>query len=1113
MKQKFLASILVLCLILSVCAPASAAAAPKRVYTFSLTPGDAQPMEEASEGVTWTLNDGLLTISGTGAMDNYAEGEAPWLGAEVYSLVIADGVTEIGSNAFRGMELLQDAVIGRGVTSIANTAFNDCSYLSNVVLLGDDHTIPGGTFANCTNLSTFRFAGDQPTLESEALVTGYRDPIYDSDTVSLFYDGTNETWADKKDIQFDPVEPIEYRPYDNYIAESGICGDDLSWQIVCTNDSLYAHYVVITGTGPMYDYAEGEAPWLDYIKENRLTVKGLYILPGCSSIGENAFVGMKLGLSSIPGSVREIGAGAFRDNKDLSYTPKNSVRSVGDYALANTGVVHLTLESTQTEFGEGVYSGCESVVKAKLPEGMTTIPDRMFADCNKLREVTIPTSMTSIGTEAFSGCKRLKTVNYYGTTQQWDAIEVAEGNEALLNAELEGVLTTSGTCGEAATWELSEDFTTLTISGTGDVTSRPWINASGLVETIIVGEGITSLCDYAFHDFVVATDIQLPETLTAIGAWCFYHCDALVHVELPAGLTGLGKGAFSGCDVLESIVIPEGITEIPEDLLSWCKKLVSVEMSEKVTGIGASAFALCESLSEINVPNTITKLGGDAFLSCKSLTSFEWPEAIRTVGTALRLSGITELVLPETVERIGERAFDGCSKLESITIPHTVNAIGKYAFQDTPSLTEINIPNGIMTIPEGCFARSGITEAIIPDSVYTIERYAFKSCENLERVVLPESLNSIASEVFTNCSSLSEINWPSGVTEIGWHQFKGTALTEFTVPATVEEIGSYAFMDCTQLETLTFESKYTDVTGSQIFENCPLLTIYCYYDSPAQAAAEFNLIPYVLFDAPDDLPRYQVLSTVYGDGTVVATPAESTGFEWVTVDFVPGPDSVFVIAELYCIAYEKPNVRIEKVDEDTVRMLMPKCPVEFVALFVNQYTGFCDIKPTDFFYEPVIWAFQNGITDGISEIEFGPNAECNRAQVVTFLWRAAGCPEPTTTENPFADVSESIWYYKPVLWAVENGITNGLSATEFGPNAICNRAQVVTFLHRAFGSPAPESDVNPFTDVPAEAWYAAPVLWAVENGITNGISATEFGPNVSCNRAQVVTFLYRAYAD
>ncbi len=179
---------------------------------------------------------------------------------------------------------------------------------------------------------------------------------------------------------------------------------------------------------------------------------------------------------------------------------------------------------------------------------------------------------------------------------------------------------------------------------------------------------------------------------------------------------------------------------------------------------------------------------------------------------------------------------------------------------------------------------------------------------------------------------------------------------------------------------------------------------------------------------------------------------------------------------------------------------------------VEPVNPFVDVPEDSFYYESVLWAVENGITNGTSETTFDPNGKCLRGHVVTFLWRAKGCPEPTTTENPFTDVKESDFFYKAVLWAVENGITNGTSDTEFSPYAECNRAAVVTFLYRAMGEPDVEGVENPFTDVVATAWYGPAVLWAVENGITNGISATEFGVNTTCNRAQVVTFLYRTMA-
>ena len=173
---------------------------------------------------------------------------------------------------------------------------------------------------------------------------------------------------------------------------------------------------------------------------------------------------------------------------------------------------------------------------------------------------------------------------------------------------------------------------------------------------------------------------------------------------------------------------------------------------------------------------------------------------------------------------------------------------------------------------------------------------------------------------------------------------------------------------------------------------------------------------------------------------------------------------------------------------------------------------FVDVPEDAFYIDPVLWAVEKGITTGVDDTHFNPFGRCDRASVVTFLWRAAGSPEPTTTENPFVDVNENHFYYKAVLWAVEEGITNGTSATTFAPFAKCTRAQVVTFLYRALGEPEVTATESGFTDVTdPKLYFYAPVLWAVENGITNGVGDGSFGINRTCDRAQVVTFLYRAY--
>ena len=184
---------------------------------------------------------------------------------------------------------------------------------------------------------------------------------------------------------------------------------------------------------------------------------------------------------------------------------------------------------------------------------------------------------------------------------------------------------------------------------------------------------------------------------------------------------------------------------------------------------------------------------------------------------------------------------------------------------------------------------------------------------------------------------------------------------------------------------------------------------------------------------------------------------------------------------------------------------------EYQAYEIPVPPPFEDVEPDGYYRDAVEWAVENGVTTGTSKTTFSPNKACTRAEAVTFLWRAAGSPEPKSAGNPFADVHESDYFFKPVLWAAEKGITNGVDKDRFGPEGACTRAHVVTFLWRAHEKPAAGTN-NPFSDVPANEYYTDAVLWAVKNEITNGMDATHFGPDSPCIRGQIVTFLYRDLA-
>ena len=185
-----------------------------------------------------------------------------------------------------------------------------------------------------------------------------------------------------------------------------------------------------------------------------------------------------------------------------------------------------------------------------------------------------------------------------------------------------------------------------------------------------------------------------------------------------------------------------------------------------------------------------------------------------------------------------------------------------------------------------------------------------------------------------------------------------------------------------------------------------------------------------------------------------------------------------------------------------------RCSDTYQVTIPTLSNPFVDVEKNAYYYDAVLWAVYWGITSGIDETHFCPDMICNRAQVVTFLWRAAGKPDPKTSVNPFLDVPRGSFYENAVLWAYETGITTGTDAAHFSPDSPCNRAQVVTFLHRFRGCPEP-TFTTAFPDVPAGCYYHKAVLWAAERNITVGMDGGRFCPDQPCTRGQIVTFLYR----
>ena len=613
--------------------------------------------------------------------------------------------------------------------------------------------------------------------------------------------------------------------------------------------------------------------------------------------------------------------------------------------------------------------------------------------------------------------------------------------------------TSSGTLENGVKWTLNNDV--LIISGEGPiegskvygttVPSYPWPNT---ITTVVVQSGITTVGSYAFHNCTNLTSVELPNTVTLIDDYAFSGCTALKNFYFPDNLKEIGIASFSDCTALTSVWLPDSFSLI-----------------------GNYAFKNCSSMTDFihNVPyyNTFDRRG--VFYGCSSLKTFTFPDTARDVATEFfyGCSSLNNITLPDTIERIGSEAFFGCTSLTTINFPEDLGQIKNGAFYNCSSLNNIQLPTKLYTLEFSCFyGCSSLTSITLPRYIQSVPSYAFYNCTSLTEVILPNNITEIESYAFQGCSALRSISLPKNLETIKSNAFNScTALSEIQFPSSVYAINGYAFRNCTALTSIMLPEKLITISEGMFYDCTALTEIYI--------PSRVQFIEIAAFK------NCNALKTVhYSD-----TPED-----WNKIDVEDSNDCLY-------------GATIRFIDNTELKPDIPNGPA------VNTFT---DVNDSDWFYRSVIWAKENGITGGTSDTTFSPNNDCTRAQVVTFLWAANGKPEPTSTINPFTDVKASDWYCKAVLWAVEKGITGGTSPTTFSPNSTCTRAQIVTFLYAAQGRPAISSG-STFTDVNNSDWFAAPVIWAGEKGVTGGIGNNQFGPNNNCTRAQVVTFLYKVY--
>lgn len=788
---------------------------------------------KCGKNVSYSISDdGVLTISGTGAMNNFTYerdiSDCPWHGVRyaLKKIVVEDGVTSIGSCAFSFDVHVTDVTLPSSLKTIGRNAFLDCHGLTSVVIPEGVTSIGAYAFEQCSAIKTITVPASTTELGNHAFDTGeYYDGSYHTQLTDIYYGGSRQQWYNAGGGDAAPmVVTIHYNGATGNIIDSGTCGDNAFWKL----DKDYT--LTISGTGAMYDYPiddnrDSTSPWPVW------DVKRIDVQEGITTIGAYAF--------------------CYTGNATALSLP-DSLTSIGQDAFCG-------------------FAGTEIVV----PDKVTSIGDFAFNGCDNLQTITLPAGLQSIGF-CFIECDTLETINFKGTMEQWLICGGGESTfpvTAKVTCAKGGTLREGGKCGDNLTWTLDSSGK-LTISGTGDMenyaseTSRgtdpaPWAYASSMIRSVEIGSGVTRIGSYAFENTNI-TSLTIPGSVTAIGDYGVNVNRYLAELTLQPGLKSIGKEAFSYSKRLTTVTIPNGVTTIGEETFAHCwtqlpksdsfTGLTTVTIPGSVTSIGKNAFTDNRQLTTVNFDGTQEQwnaAGGknagvpsSAAFHCVTVaasgkcgTGVKWSLASNGVltitGTGKGVmtdyaegsrkpwefkGDVKQIIICEGVTHIGDHAFAN-SPATRVSLPESLTSIGTRAFAGA-AITAMTIPGSVTTIGVEVFwGCSELTSLTICDGVTSIES-AFGKCTGLTELVLPDSVTSIGTQAFYRCTGLRTVTLSKNLISIGYMAFSGcTGLTNLVFPDSLKEIDQEAFRYCSGLNSISLGTGLTTI-GRMAFDGC-----------------------------------------------------------------------------------------------------------------------------------------------------------------------------------------------------------------------------------------------------------------------------------------------------
>ena len=435
---------------------------------------------------------------------------------------------------------------------------------------------------------------------------------------------------------------------------------------------------------------------------------------------------------TIPSNVTTIGERAFYGCTNLaSVEMSNSVTTIEHRAFYGCiGLVSVKLSNNIKSIESETFYGCTSLKEITIPNGVTYIGENAFENCTSLNSIIIPNSVTTIGSEAFRGCTSLASINSGG--YKWNSVMLPTKLEAIKKSTFYG-------CTSLGMVNIPNSVTS--------IGSNAFYGCTG-IESAIISNKVTTIEERAFSGCSSLKEVTIPNSVTTIGTDIFYNCTSLESAKISNGLTTTGYSTFYGCTSLTSVEIPNSVNTIGSYSFYNCKSLPSIEIPNSVTTIEGSAFMGCTSLKEVTIPNSVTTIGDYIFSGCTSLESAKLSNGLTTTGynTFYGCTSLTSVEIPNSVTTIGECSFDGCLSLVSIEIPNSVTTIGKLAFANCKNLKKMN--------PQEIEERFNLDFINPPTSLKEIGGGAFNGCNSIQYLSLPNSLTSIDEYAFMKCKNL-----------------------------------------------------------------------------------------------------------------------------------------------------------------------------------------------------------------------------------------------------------------------------------------------------------------------------------------------------------------------